>query len=64
MKNLAEFINECGSVAEAARRLDISRQTLDRWRSGKFKPSRAMIRLAEVKGVDLKSSALPDTKVS
>lgn len=53
MKNLAEFINECGSVAEASRRLSVSRQTMDRWRTGKFKPSPVMVKMARTLGVDL-----------
>ncbi len=53
MKTLAEFINECGSVAEAARKLTVSRQTIDRWQSGAFKPSRALVELARLKEVDL-----------
>lgn len=55
MQTLAEFINESGGVAEAARRLGVSRQTLDRWQTGKFKPSRVMVELAKLKGVDLES---------
>ena len=59
MKNLAEFINECETVAEAARRLSVSRQTLDRWRQGKFKPSPAMIRSARAQDVDLTDQVAP-----
>lgn len=55
MKTLAEFINECGSVAAAARKLGLGRQTIDRWQKGKFKPSRAMIENVKLKGVDLET---------
>lgn len=55
MKTLAELINESGSVAEAARVVGVSRQTIDRWQSGKFKPSRAMVELLKQKGVDLEA---------
>ncbi len=53
LKSLAEFINECGNVARASLKLNVTRQTLDRWRYGKFKPSPAQVELARQKGVDL-----------
>lgn len=53
MKTLAELINECGSVAAAARYLGINRQTIDRWQLGKFKPSPIIVSVAKQKGVDL-----------
>ena len=56
MKTLAEFINEQKSVAAAARSLGVSRQTIDRWQKGKFKPSRAQAELARLKEVDLVSA--------
>lgn len=52
MKNLAEFINECGTIAEASRRLNVSQQTIHRWRKG-GKPSRLIVEVAQGKGVDL-----------
>lgn len=55
MKTLAQFINESGSVAEAARRLGITRQSIDRWQKGKFKPSPVMVALLKQKGVDLEA---------
>lgn len=53
MKNLAQFINECRTVAAAARALGVSRQTVDRWLKGDFKPSPAQVELARQKGVEL-----------
>ena len=53
MRNLAEFINEQKSVAAAARALGVSRQTIDRWRTGAFKPSPAMVELMRQRGIDL-----------
>lgn len=53
MMNLAQFINQCGSVAEACRQLKVVRQTMDRWQYGDSSPSPAMIELAAQKGVDL-----------
>ena len=55
---LAEFINKNGSVAAAARELGVTRQTIDRWRLGKFKPSQAMVRLAKLQEVDLVGAPL------
>jgi len=52
-KTLAQFINECETVAETARRLQVSQQTVHRWKRGTSKPSRAQIRLARALGVDL-----------
>lgn len=53
LKTLAELVNECGNVARASLKLNVTRQTVDRWRTGKFKPSMAQIELAKMKGVDL-----------
>ena len=61
MQTMAEFINNSGSVAEAARQLGINRQTIDRWQNGSSKPSPAMLELARIKGVDLASQlVVPD----
>lgn len=53
LKTIAQIINECGSVAEAARKLGVTAQTIHRWQSGSFKPSRVMVELMAMKGVDL-----------
>lgn len=53
MKSLNEFINGHKSVAAAARELGVTRQTVDRWRTGKFKPSKAQVELGQLRGVDL-----------
>lgn len=57
LKTLAEFINDHKSVAAASRVLGISRQTIDRWQKGEFKPSPAQVELAKQKGVDLGPTA-------
>jgi len=59
MMTLAELILREGSIAAAARRLQVSRQTVDRWLKAKFKPSLAIVRLAEQQGVDLQTRLLP-----
>ena len=60
MNTLKDFLKECGSVAEVSRRLNVPRQTIDRWLTGKFKPSRAMVELIRLKEVDL--AALKEPK--
>lgn len=62
MKSLPVFIEKCGSLAEAARRLDVHVTTLDRWRRGTCKPSRAMIHLAELQDVDLIADRITPTR--
>lgn len=52
MQNLAEFLNRCGTVAEAARQLEVSQQTIHRWRKG-GKPSRLTVIALQEKGLDL-----------
>lgn len=52
MKNLAEFINECGTIAEASRRLEVSQQTIHRWRNG-HKPNRLTVIALREKGLEL-----------
>lgn len=58
---LAEFINGHKTVAKAARELGVSRQTIDRWQSGAFKPSRAMVRVAKAQGIDLTTNLVIPT---
>jgi len=48
---LAEFIRRAGSVAEAARMLDMTYLTVWRWSEGKAEPSRSMRKLLAEKGV-------------
>lgn len=61
MITLEMLIKECRSVAAAARKLDVSQQSINRWRSGKFRPSRHLIKLAKRKGVNLEWSTIdPD----
>ncbi len=52
-KSLAEFIKEKGSVEQAARALNVSRQSMDRWLAGRSKPSRVMTAWAQSQGIDL-----------
>lgn len=63
MKNLAEYLNECGTVAEAAKRLDISQQSIHRWRNG-FRPSRLTVIALQQKGLDLSSLREPRPALS
>lgn len=53
MKCLAELVQELGSMAAAARYLDVNYGTIDRWQKGRTTPSLSMIRLARSKGIDL-----------
>lgn len=58
MITLKEFVSQCGSMAEAARQLDISYLTLKRWLKGSL-PSRAMVKIAAAKGVRLLPLKVP-----
>lgn len=65
LQTLAQFINGHKSVAGASRALGVSRQTVDRWQRGSFKPSPAQVELARQKGVDLTLRLVPlDTTTS
>lgn len=48
---LAEFVKRAGSVAEAARKLNMTYITVLRWTKGTHEPSRAMIELLKQKGI-------------
>lgn len=61
MMTLEMFIKECRFMSVAARKLGVSRQSLDRWRRGEYKPSRHIVKLAKRKGVNLEwSVVVPD----
>ena len=60
MTTLTQYIQDCGSLAKAATRLEISVGTLNNWRKGKFKPSDAMIRWLRTKGVNPDWSIVED----
>lgn len=49
--SLTEFVKRQGSIAEAARTLDVPYQTLWRWVNAKSSPSRAMRRVLETVGI-------------
>jgi hypothetical protein len=53
LRTLAELVQDMGTVAAAARYLDITYGTLKRWQTGANVPSRAMIQAARYKGIDL-----------
>jgi transposase-like protein len=53
LKTLSELIEEVNNIAEVCRQLDIPRQTLERWRNLKSKPSRGMVALMATKGIDV-----------
>ena len=59
MKTLEQAIQEFGSVEAVARFLDVSRQTVIRWRTRTSKPSRVMVRMAAEKGIELCPLLIP-----
>lgn len=54
LKTIEEMIGALGSVEHVARYLEIPLGTISRWRTGKSKPSPAMIRVAKAKGIELR----------
>lgn len=60
LMSLPEYVKERGGVMAACFALEVPYNTLNRWLAGKSKPSRPMIRLMRLKGINLEWSIVID----